>query len=558
MKDACSSPLVSYLKGPPKIRCVRDHSTLRVSGLHSTQRHVDRGEGEGCAYVYAFAGEGPRGRPGGRREPALHRLAGPSCWGRAGWLKVFNLHYRSFCIWRPVCGKNNAEAANIASNFAGTALLCSFFGAFLSDAFLGRLWAAVIFQSLSALSLALTSTMVSVIASGPATALESSLFFLALFLTAICSGPVLANLLALGADQLSSAEEKQKYFLAFTVMSTMGQFIAVSVVIYLDSEGLWGWGFWMCTIASAACLAMLAIPLARFPQFKSVGNPFLRSIQVLVATCRKYSVSLPKDPSLLHEISKGELDPGCCKLRHTTSLRFLDKAAVVVESSTGGPWHLCTVSQVEELKSVLRAMPVGIAVILVATANAQGSSLFEEQANAMNRQILASWLAIPCASLNLVSMAGSILTGIVVAAVPWSGRRLKNSVQMQGAALVLGAMAMLVAALVESHRLREVRNTTGFACGCGLKFGKATSGGADFFYTRVAAATRTVGTSFLYIFQGAGTYLLVTALSTRQPSSAGWIATNLNEGHLDYFYWLLMLSLTLTLAIFCLLPANTG
>ncbi|MCO5563446.1 hypothetical protein L7F22_017088 [Adiantum nelumboides] len=468
-----------------------------------------------------------------------------------------------------VCGKSNAAAANTVSNFAGTALLCSFIGGFLSDAYLGRLWTTVIFQALTTLSLALTSTMVMVISKGPATALESSLFCMTLYLMAISSGPVLPNLMALGADQLGSAEEKQRYFKLVAVMSSTGQFAALLVLIYLDSQSMWVWGFWLCTIASAASLAMVVIPLTRLRQFKASGNPFLRNIQVLVAACRNYSLSLPKDPSLLHESEGKRAVSGCRKVEHTTSLSFLDKAALVVNLSdmpAASPWRLCTVSQVEELKSVLLALPVGIAVVLVATISTQGSTLFEEQASEMNR-LVTSWLVIPPASLNLISMVGSILAGILTTVSGpklWSGRKggRVTSLQLQGGALVSTAMAMLVAAVVESYRLSEKQKGTLLsvmwlvpqALLVGAASNLVTSGGADFFYSQLAPGMRSVGSSFFYIFMGAGNYLstilvaLVTALSTRGGRS-GWIADDLNDGHVDYFYWLLMLCLVLALGI---------
>ncbi|MCO5597231.1 hypothetical protein L7F22_051307 [Adiantum nelumboides] len=167
-----------------------------------------------------------------------------------------------------------------------------------------------------------------------------------------------------------------------------------------------------------------------------------------------------------------------------------------------------SVSQVEELKSVLLAMPVGIAVVLVATLSTQGSTLYEEQANEMNR-LVASWLVIPPASLNLISMVGSILAGILTTVSGpklWSGSRggRVTSLQLQGAALVLSAMAMLVAAVVESYRLSETQKGTLLsvmwlvpqALLVGAASNMVTSSGADFFYSQVAPGMRSVGVPF--------------------------------------------------------------
>ncbi|MCO5549468.1 hypothetical protein L7F22_002939 [Adiantum nelumboides] len=210
------------------------------------------------------------------------------------------------------------------------------------------------------------------------------------------------------------------------------------------------------------------------------------------------------------------------------------------------PWRLCTVSQVEELKSVLLAMPVGIAVVLVATISTQGGTLFEEQANEMNR-VVTSWLVIPPASPNLISMVGSILAGVLTTVSGpklWCGRRGGRvaSLQLQGAALVFSTMAMLVAAMVDSYRLGGTQKSTLLsvmwlvpqALLVGAASNLVTSGEADFFYSQLAPGMRSVGSSFFYIFMGAGNYLstilvaLVTALSTRGGRS-GWIADDLND-----------------------------
>ena len=47
-----------------------------------------------------------------------------------------------------VWGETSAHAANMVTNLTGTAFVCSFLGAFTSDAYLGRLWTAIIFQTL--------------------------------------------------------------------------------------------------------------------------------------------------------------------------------------------------------------------------------------------------------------------------------------------------------------------------------------------------------------------------------------------------------------------------
>lgn len=69
--------------------------------------------------------------------------------------------------------------------------------------------------------------------------------------------------------------------------------------------------------------------------------------------------------------------------------RFLDKAAIKEEddnvSSHASRWRLCTVHQIEELKSLLRMAPIWTTTILVSTVIVQQGTFSVQQARSMNR-----------------------------------------------------------------------------------------------------------------------------------------------------------------------------
>ncbi|CAD6259786.1 unnamed protein product [Miscanthus lutarioriparius] len=88
--------------------------------------------------------------------------------------------------------------------------------------------------------------------------------------------------------------------------------------------------------------------------------------QVVVAAFRKVSVRVPTDAGLLYEVHDKIEQP---KIAHTDEFGFLDKAAVVAESDLeevtndaaaagSSSWRLCTVTQVEDLKILLRLLPI--------------------------------------------------------------------------------------------------------------------------------------------------------------------------------------------------------
>lgn len=69
-------------------------------------------------------------------------------------------------------------------------------------------------------------------------------------------------------------------------------------------------------------------------------------------------------------------------------------------------------------------------------------------------------------------------------------------------------------------------------------------GQLEFFYDQSPDAMRSLCSAFSLLTTSLGNYLssliltIVTYFTTRD-GSVGWIPDNLNEGHLDYFFWLL-------------------
>lgn len=78
---------------------------------------------------------------------------------------------------------------------------------------------------------------------------------------------------------------------------------------------------------------------------------------------------MPSDGSVLFETrDKSSVIEGSYKVNHTATLKFLDKAAVIsdAEISSGdfsNPWRLCTVTQVEELKTLIWATVIFISTV---------------------------------------------------------------------------------------------------------------------------------------------------------------------------------------------------
>ncbi|KAJ0512514.1 putative proton-dependent oligopeptide transporter family, MFS transporter superfamily [Helianthus annuus] len=98
-----------------------------------------------------------------------------------------------------------------------------------------------------------------------------------------------------------------------------------------------------------------------------VESPFTRMAKVLVAAARKWNTSVPVDSKELYELTFDHYaSPGKYRIDHSSSLRFLDKAAVRVEEPAS-EWYLCPVTQVEQTKQMVKMIPVLCATFIPST-----------------------------------------------------------------------------------------------------------------------------------------------------------------------------------------------
>lgn len=258
-------------------------------------------------------------------------------------------------------------------------------------------------------------------------------------------------------------------------------------------------------------------------------------------------------------------------------ISFLDKAAVETPSDcvkgSVNAWRLCTVTQVEEFKSIIRLLPIWAIGIVFSAVYSQMGTLFVLQGNTMNLHIDNSF-EIPSASLSLFDTISVIFWVpiydrlIVPLARKFTGHK-NGFTQLQRIAigLVISIFAMLTAGTLELVRLREVKKHNYyelkhipmsifwqvpqyFIIGCAEVF--TFIGQLEFFYEQAPDAMRSLCSALSLTTAALGNYLstllvnIVTDFSTMH-GKPGWIPDNLNYGHLHYFFWLLALLSVLNL-----------
>ncbi|KAK3409854.1 hypothetical protein EUGRSUZ_J01932 [Eucalyptus grandis] len=494
--------------------------------------------------------------------------------------------------------QHGTTASNNLTNWAGTCYITTLIGAFFADAYLGRYWTIACFSIIYVFGMTLLTLSASVSGLKPsctgkdnchATNIQSAVCFIALYLIALGSGGIKPCVSSYGADQFDDADEAEKkrkgsFFNWFYLSINIGALIAEFVLVYIQDNVGWALGFGIPAAAMAIAVATFFSGTRLYRNQNPGGSPLTRLCQVVVASFRKYRVEVPADKSLLYETADAKSAiKGSRKLDHTQDLSFFDKAAVETQTDhikePVNPWRLCTVTQVEELKVIIRLLPVWASQIVFVTVYNQMGTLFVLQGSTMDPHVGNSTFKIPAASFFIFDILSVLFWVpvydriIVPVARRFTGHKSGlTQLQRMGIGLFISIFALISAAILEVIRLKMVRRhdyydykyvpmsifwqvPQYFLMGCAEVF--TFIGQLEFFYEQAPDAMRSMCSALSLATIALRNYLssllvtIVTRISTRH-GKLGWIPDNLNYGHLDYFFWLLAVLSVINLRAFLL------
>ena len=163
---------------------------------------------------------------------------------------------------------------------------------------------------------------------------QSAFHFVALYMVALGSGASKPCISSFGADQFDETDEnervqKSSFFTWLYFCINLGVLVATTILVWIQMNVGWGWGFGIPTIFITTGIGLFfsGSRMYRFQEVK--GSPFTRISQVIVASCRKFKVQVPRDRTLLFETSDNvEQDDNNNfqtkrKLEHTDHLRYV-------------------------------------------------------------------------------------------------------------------------------------------------------------------------------------------------------------------------------------------
>lgn len=473
--------------------------------------------------------------------------------------------------------QGTVTAANNVTNWVGTIWMTPILGAYVADAHLGRYWTFVIASAIYLSGMALLTLSVSVPGLKPphcsdptnckkASTVELAVFYGALYTLAVGTGGTKPNISTIGADQFDEFEPKEKahklsFFNWWMFSIFFGTLFANTVLVYIQDNVGWTLGYGLPTVGLAMSILVFLVGTPVYRHKVPSGSPFTRMARVIVAALRKWRVPVPTDPKEFYELDLEEYaKKGKYRIDSTPTLRFLNKACVQTGSTT--PWMLCSVTQVEETKQMLRMIPILMATFIPSTMLAQISTLFVKQGTTLQRKI--GNFEIPPASLAAFVTISMLVCVVIYDRyfVKIMRRWTKNPrgitlLQRMGIGLVLHIIIMVIASMTEMYRLRVAKD-----------HGLVESGGRvpltifillpqfvlmgtadaflevakiEFFYDQAPEMMKSLGTSYSMTSLGVGNFISSFLLSTvshitREHGRHEWILNNLNASHLDYYY----------------------
>ncbi|XP_071720400.1 protein NRT1/ PTR FAMILY 2.7-like [Rutidosis leptorrhynchoides] len=465
------------------------------------------------------------------------------------------------------------DAAQIATIVNGCMTLFPIIGAILADSFFGSFLVVLVSSLISLLGillLTLTATLDSLrptqcensssLCAGPSKA-QLAILYTSLALPCIGVAGSRFTLATMGADQFDNPKHQGVFFNWFFCTMYLATLVSVVGIVYIEDNVSWVLGYSLSVGGNLIGLAVFVIGKRYYRLLKPQGSPFTGLACVSVAAFRKRKVLLSLKSEDYLQVSHGEgikVD----KRTPSNSFKFLNHAALVTESddinsdgSIKKPWNLCTIQQVEDLKSLIRISPLWSTGILLHTPLACQMSLIVLQALTMDRhmgphfQISAGTMLV----FVMISTSGSlaIIDRFILPSFQKLTKTTPTLLKRVGTGHVFNVTSMAISAIVESKRLSiaHKHNLNGNSVVPMSVFWMVPQlvivgiGEAVFFpaevslyYQEFPKSLKSTAAAMVAMLIGIAFYLS-SAVVDFIRNTTSWLPDGINDGRLDNVYW---------------------
>lgn len=490
-------------------------------------------------------------------------------------------------------GQNILYLWNAATNFT------PLFGAFISDSYLGRFLTIALgsISSLLGMILLWLTAMIPEARPGPcdprtpqlcksASSFQHFLLYASFGLISIGAGGIRPCSLAFGADQLDKRDNPknervlERFFNWYYASASLSVVIALTGIVYIQDHAGWKVGFGVPAILMFLSASLFLLASSLYIKQTVRMSLFTSFLQVIRVSYKNRKLALPPHDSdgwYHHQKDSIHYVP-------TDKLRFLNKACIIRKpediTSDGvatNPWTLCTVDQVEELKILIRVLPLWSSGIMM-SINISQSSFQLLQAKSMKRHLIGSF-EVPAGSFGLFTVI-SLFVWIVIydrAVLPLAskirGKPVHLGVKLRmGIGLFFSLLGMVASAIIEHVRRKKaieqglLNNPMGLVNMSaywlviqhvfnGLAEAFNAIGQTEFYYSEFPKSMSSIASCMFGVGMGVANLLASLILSTvdditSRGGKESWTSTNINKGHYESYYWLLAVMTSVNLVYF--------
>ncbi|KAL8098960.1 hypothetical protein AgCh_031605 [Apium graveolens] len=394
-------------------------------------------------------------------------------------------------------------------------------------------------------------------------------------LMSIGAGGVRPCSLAFGADQIDNKDNPmnkrmlERFFGWYYAAAAVAVVLAFTGIVYIQDHLGWKVGFGIPALLMFLSAALFLIASSFYIKAKVKRNLFSSFVQVIVVVYKHRRMTLPSPDSSITWYTLKDSE------RHipTDKLRFMNKACIVKNPEDIGldgvalnPWNLCTVDQVEELKTLIRVLPLWSTAIMMSVNMSQGSFGLL-QARSMDRRLIGSF-EIPAGSFSMFTI-GTIVIWVLLydrVLLPLASKIRGKQVQIgvkerMGMGLFCSLLAMVVSAIVE-HVRRTKAIEQGFRDNpsgvldmsaywlvpqhilSGLAEALNSIAQTEFYYSEFPKSMSSIASAMFGLGMAFANLLASAILSTvdnvtSKGGKESWTSSNINKGHFESYYWLL-------------------
>ncbi|KAG8381856.1 hypothetical protein BUALT_Bualt05G0016200 [Buddleja alternifolia] len=476
-----------------------------------------------------------------------------------------------------------STASNVLFFWSAATNFMPLVGAIIADSYLGRFY-TIGFGSVICLMgmILLWSTTIIPQARPPpcdlsSTTCSSPTIFQFVYLCAslglisIGAGGIRSSSLAFGVNQLEKGGYnkkcgvKESYFSWYYASYTLSVLIALTCVVYIQDTMGWAVGYAVPAVLMSIGVVSFFLASRFYVKLRSRTNLVTGFVQVVVASYRNRHLKFSDGTNYVwHSKNTSAL------VFPSEKFRFLNNACIIRDSEKDltpdgrakDPWSLCTMDQVEELKSLLGVIPIW-STGMIMSINMSQNSFPVLQAVSMDRRITSSFV-IPAASFSTFAVIAVILWALLYDRVflPLASRSMGRPVRLStrtrmGLGIFLSFLAMIVSAMVETtrralainegyldHPLAGVHMSAMWLVpqNCLMGFAEASNAIAqnEFYFSEfprsmssIAATLNGIGVCMANLLAS----LIMNSVDSisKARGDESWISSNINKGHYDYY-----------------------